>query len=113
LTGIPTVAVGPVGTVVPTGERLPRLVEISNTAADHIKVGDRALEQLRAWALDGEIVARVDGAGATHEFTRWCRDAGIQFSVGAKLTQDILQTALPVEDHAWNHGLRKDGPENP
>ncbi len=59
----------------------------SNTAADHIAVGDQALNQLPASALDGEIVARVDGAGATHAFTRWCRDAEIRFSVGAKLTE--------------------------
>ncbi|MDQ6777231.1 MAG: IS1380 family transposase [Actinomycetota bacterium] len=85
----------------------------SNTAADHITVGDQALTQLPACALDGEIVARVDGAGATHAFTRWCRDAGIRFSVGAKLTEDVLQAALMVDDQAWKQGLRKDGSENP
>jgi hypothetical protein len=85
----------------------------SNTAADHMTVGDLALSQLPAWALDGEIIARVDGAGATHAFTQWCRDAGIRFSVGAKLTDDVLQAALQVDDHAWQQGLRKDGSENP
>jgi hypothetical protein len=85
----------------------------SNTAADHVRVGDLALAQLPAWALDGEIIARVDGAGATHEFTGWCRDAQIRFSVGAKLTQDVLQAALLLDDQAWKQGLRKDGSENP
>jgi len=85
----------------------------SNTAADHITVGELALSQLPARALGGEIVARVDGAGATHAFTQWCRDAGIRFSVGAKLTQDVLQAALDLDDRAWKQGLRKDGSENP
>jgi hypothetical protein len=85
----------------------------SNTAADHITVGDLALAQLPTSALDGEIIARVDGAGATHHFTQWCRDAGIRFSVGAKLTKDVLEAALALEDQAWKHGLRKDGSENP
>jgi Transposase DDE domain group 1 len=85
----------------------------SNTAADHVRVGDLALAQLPAWALDGEIVARVDGAGATHDFTRWCRDAVIGFSVGAKLTEDVLCAARLVGDEAWKQGILKDGSENP
>jgi hypothetical protein len=85
----------------------------SNTAADHVIVGEFALAQLPARALDGRIIARVDGAGATHEFTRWCRDRVIGFSVGAKLTEDVLQAALTVDDRAWKQGLHKDGSENP
>jgi len=85
----------------------------SNTAADHMRVGDLALAQLPAGALDGEIIARVDGAGATHDFTRWCRDAQIRFSVGAKLTPDVLQAALDTDEWAWKEGLDQDGAENP
>jgi hypothetical protein len=85
----------------------------SNTAADHVRVGDLALAQLPAWGLDGEIIARVDGAGATHEFTRWCRDAAIGFSVGAKLTEDVLQAARLVDDEAWKQAIRNDDSENP
>jgi hypothetical protein len=66
----------------------------SSTAADHMIVVDLALAQLPARALGGEIVARVDGTGARHEFTRWCRDANIAFSVGGAVTQDILTEAL-------------------
>jgi Transposase DDE domain group 1 len=84
----------------------------SNTAADHVAVGDLALSQLPTGALDGEIIARVDGAGATHAFTQWCRDAGILFSVGAKLTDDVLQAVLRVDDQAWKQGLHNDGSEN-
>jgi hypothetical protein len=77
----------------------------SNTVADHMRVGDLALAQLPAWALNGEIVARVDGAGATHHFTQWCRDAQIRFSVGAKLTGDVLQAALEVDEWPGKKGL--------
>jgi hypothetical protein len=84
----------------------------SNTAADHMTVGDMALAQLPASALAGEIVARVDGAGATHEFTRWCRDANIAFSVGGAVTQDILTEALIIADEAWQQALCQDGSED-
>ena len=85
----------------------------SNTAADHMTVGDLALAQLPAVALDGQIVARVDGAGATHEFTRWCRDAQIGFSVGSALTQDVLTEALIIGDRACKQALHQDGSEDP
>ncbi len=62
-----------------------------------------ALAQLPSWALDGEIIARVDGA--THEFTRWCRDAAIRFRVGAKLTPDVLKAVSSLDDRAWRQGL--------
>jgi hypothetical protein len=84
----------------------------SNTAADHMTVGDLALQQLPASAIDGEIVARVDGAGATHEFTQWCRDAKIRFSVGGAVTQDVLTEALIVDDRAWKQALCQDGAED-
>jgi hypothetical protein len=85
----------------------------SNTAADHMTVGDLALAQLPAAALDGEIIARVDGAGATHEFTHWCRDAQIRFSVGSALTQDVLSAALIIGDQACKQALCQDGSEDP
>jgi hypothetical protein len=85
----------------------------SNTAADHMTVGDLALAQLPAGALDGQIVARVDGAGATHEFTQWCRDADIRYSVGAAVTQDVLTEALIIDDRAWKQALHQDGSEDP
>jgi hypothetical protein len=78
-----------------------------------VTVGDLALAQLPAAALDGGIVARVDGAGATHEFTQWCRDARIRFSVGSAVTQDVLTEALIIDDRAWKQALCQDGSEDP
>jgi hypothetical protein len=43
----------------------------SNTASDHTAVLDLALEQLDPQALEGEILVRGDGAGATHELTTY------------------------------------------
>jgi hypothetical protein len=83
----------------------------SNSAADHMTVGDLALAHLPAAALDGEIIARVDGAGATHEFTQCCRDANIAFSGGA-VTQDVLTEALIIADEAWQQALCQDGCED-
>lgn len=48
----------------------------SNTAADHTAVLALALAQLDEQALDGEILVRADGVGASHELTEFCRDAG-------------------------------------
>ena len=78
-----------------------------------MKVGDLALAQLPAAALNGEIVARVEGAGATHEFTQWCRDARVRFSVGSAVTQDVVTEALIIDDRAWKQALCQDGSEDP
>ena len=59
----------------------------SNTAADHIEVLDLALAQLDQRALEGEILVRADGAGATHELTVHCREAGMRLSFGFDLSR--------------------------
>jgi hypothetical protein len=41
-----------------------------------------ALEQLPESALDGEILARSDSAGASHEFAGACRETRLRFSLG-------------------------------
>lgn len=58
----------------------------SNTASDHTKLVELALEQLDERALDGEILVRCDGAGASHELTGFCREGNLRFSVGFDLT---------------------------
>ncbi len=45
----------------------------ANNADDHLSVLELALEQLPHSALDGEILARSDSAGASHEFAFACR----------------------------------------
>ena len=56
-----------------TGEALAGILRAgnagSNTAIDHTVVLDLALEQPDEQALQGEILVRIDGAGASHEVT--------------------------------------------
>ncbi len=46
----------------------------ANNAQDHLRVLELALEQLPESALDGEILARSDSAGASHEFACACAE---------------------------------------
>jgi Transposase DDE domain group 1 len=46
----------------------------ANNAEEHLKLLDLALEQLPPAALDGEILARSDSAGASHDLADACRE---------------------------------------
>jgi hypothetical protein len=83
----------------------------SNTAADHTAVLELALGQLDPVALDGEILVRADGAGATHELVQWCREARIAFSVGFDLTECVREAIAAVPQSAWERAIRPDGTE--
>src|ERR671936_276759 len=58
----------------------------ANTAADHLRVLDLALEQLGQADATGPIVVRTDSAAATHEFTDELRESQIGFLMGYDLT---------------------------
>jgi hypothetical protein len=74
----------------------------SNTAADHITVLHQALESLPlAWRPNPgdpdtpSVLVRCDTAGATHDFARACRTAGVGFSFGYPVdwrVQDAVDT---------------------
>jgi len=81
----------------------------SNTAGDHTAVLELALAQLDQEALDGEILVRADGAGASHELTRFCRDARLGFSVGFDLDQRVRDALAAVPETAWEQAIRGDG----
>jgi len=83
----------------------------SNTASDHIDVLDLALAQLDPEALDGAILVRADGAGATHDLVEYCRDAEIRFSVGFDLDERVRQAIVAVPECAWAKAIRADGSE--
>jgi hypothetical protein len=83
----------------------------SNTAADHIAVLDVALKQLDQTALDGEILIRADGAGATHQLTVYCREAGIRFSVGFDVDERVRDAIAGLPETAWAKAIRADGSE--
>jgi Transposase DDE domain group 1 len=81
----------------------------SNTAADHKQVIDLALAQLDEQALAGKILVRADGAGATHELTTYCREAGMLFSVGFDLDDRVREAIMAKPESAWVTAIRADG----
>jgi len=83
----------------------------SNTASDHTAVLEAALAQLDPKALDGEILVRADGAGASHELTGFCRDARMRFSVGFDLDERVREAIAGLPGSAWERAIRADGSE--
>jgi hypothetical protein len=82
----------------------------SNTAADHVAVLDRALEQIPADYVESvEILVRADSAGATHGLVDYCRDGNMRFSVGYELTEPVRTAILQIPEDAWVAALDQDG----
>jgi len=81
----------------------------ANNAADHLALLDLALEQLPKSALDGEILARSDSAGASHGLADVCRETGIRFSFGYPLTEPVRQALDRLEESVWRPALGHDG----
>lgn len=82
----------------------------ANTAADHITVLDRALEQIPSEYVEQiEILVRADSAGATHGLIDYCREANIRFSVGYELTEAVRAAILKIPADAWDSALAQDG----
>ncbi len=82
----------------------------ANTAADHVAVLDRALEQVPARHIERiEILVRADSAGATHGLIDYCREAKMRFSVGYELTEIVRAAILEIPDDAWVVALDQDG----
>ena len=65
----------------------------ANNAEDHLALLDLALEQLPQSALDGEILARSDSAGASHDLATPAASADIRFSFGYPLTEPVRASA--------------------
>jgi hypothetical protein len=81
----------------------------SNTAADHKQVLDLALAQLDEQALEGEILVRADGAGATHELCVYCREGNLRFSFGFDLTEPVREAIVSRPESAWVRAIRPHG----
>jgi hypothetical protein len=83
----------------------------ANNADDHLALLDLALEQLPQSALDGEILARSDSAGASHDLADACRETQIRFSFGYPLTEPVGQALLALQESAWRPAIDHDGRE--
>jgi Transposase DDE domain group 1 len=82
----------------------------ANTAADHVTVLDRALEQIPAEYIEAlEILVRADTAGATHELADHCHAGNMRFSFGYELTESVRCAILETPEDAWIPALDQDG----
>jgi hypothetical protein len=81
----------------------------ANTASDHLRVLDLALEQLGDVHATTAIVVRTDSAGATHQFTDELRGARLNFVMGYDLTEPVRQAVLGLPESAWKPAIRQDG----
>jgi hypothetical protein len=80
----------------------------ANNSEDHIQLLDLALEQLPPAALEGDILARSDSAGASHDLAEACRETGIRFSFGYPLTEPVRQALEALAESAWRPALGQD-----
>jgi Transposase DDE domain group 1 len=81
----------------------------ANNAEDHLEVLELALEQLPESALDGEILARSDSAGASHAFASGCRECRIRFSLGYAINNTVREQILALGESAWTPAVNQDG----
>jgi hypothetical protein len=81
----------------------------ANNASDHLRVLELALEQLPESALDGEILARSDSAGASHEFAGACRETRIRYSLGYPINATVREQILALDEAAWMPAVNQDG----
>jgi len=81
----------------------------ANNSEDHLSVLELALEQLPESALDGEILARSDSAGASHDFAFACRETRIRFSLGYAIGAPVREAVLALAEHAWEPAINGDG----
>jgi hypothetical protein len=81
----------------------------ANNSEDHLRVLELALEQLPESVLDGEILARSDSAGASHDFAFACRETRIRFSLGYAIGAPVREAILALPEHAWKPATNADG----
>jgi hypothetical protein len=81
----------------------------ARNSEDHLDVLELALEQLPKSALDGEILARSDSAGASHNFAFGCRECDICFSLGYAIGAPAREAILALPDAAWRPAIDQDG----
>lgn len=81
----------------------------AGNAADHLQALELALEQLPQTALDGDILARSDSAGASHELAFACRETRIRFSLGYAIKEAVRGAILSLPESAWRPAVNNDG----
>jgi hypothetical protein len=103
---------GPAGTGEPLVVNLRPGNAGSNTAADHKRVLNAALQQLPGqpgYRVGKKVLVRTDSGGGTHEFTTYCHNRRLQYSVGFGLTETTAAAVDLIPDQAWTPAYNSDG----
>lgn len=87
----------------------------ANTATDHIKVFDAAVDQLPALPGRLDRLVRTDTAGATHDFVDYVvdHDDDWRFSVGFALTKGVKNAIRSLAETDWTPATRQNGQPRP
>jgi Transposase DDE domain group 1 len=98
-----------------TGESLAAKLRPGNAPAgsadDHVAVLDAALHQLPVDPEHEEVIARADSAGCSHGFVDACRERGVRFVVGHRLSAELARTILEIPKNRWVSTISADGTE--
>ena len=96
-----------------TGEALAAILRPGNAAAgsaqDHVRLLDAALAQLPVDPLATEVIARTDSAGASHGFVDACRERGVRFVVGHRLSAELARLVVDLPQKCWMSTISADG----
>ena len=96
-----------------TGEALAAILRPGNAAAgsaeNHVRLLDAALAQLPVDPKAAEVIARTDSVGAGHGFVDACRDRGVRFIVGHRLSAELARLVLDIPQNRWMSTISADG----
>ena len=82
----------------------------SNTAADHVEIIRRALDQAGLGPRPGrKVLVRIDGAGGTKETIELLARRRVSYSVGFTLPEHTPQIYDTIPETAWAPAYNADG----
>ena len=82
----------------------------SNTAADHVEIIRRALDQAGLGPRPGRrVLVRIDGAGGTKETIEFLARRRVSYSVGFPLPDHTPQIYDTIPEAAWTPAYNTDG----
>lgn len=82
----------------------------SNTAADHVEIIRRALDQAGLGPRPGrKVLVRIDGAGGTKETIEFLARRRVSYSVGFMLPEHTPQIYDTIPETAWAPAYNADG----
>jgi hypothetical protein len=98
-----------------TGEALAGMLRHGNagsgTAEDHVVVLEAALRQLPVDPNSDEVIVRTDAGGTSHGLAQACRERGVHFIGGHRLTAALAQTIMVIPKNHWMRAISADGTE--